>query len=170
MSEDTNQKDWWDKTEVLSKLIGALLIPVIVAVSVWVWNSERTLQQTSSTMTQIAVGILTGPPSPETQPLRAWAISVLQTPDAPPALSDEAALALQGTELAVITALEEYGWRALKTTRWQSLSSSRLQEIRDGWASWLSTNPELEGLTDPTVSVVRMFIEEIDAELERRGQ
>jgi hypothetical protein len=168
MSEEIGQKDWWDKAEILSKLIGSLLIPVIVAVSVWAWNSERTLQQTASTMTQIAVGVLTGPPSPETQPLRAWAISVLQAPDAPPALSREAAFTLQGTELAV--------WGSTVATakggaNWRSYSSSRLQKIRDDWASSPLMDPELEGQADSTTfQFLQTLIEDIDAELNRRGQ
>lgn len=100
MKEDT-PKDLWDKIEVLAKLIGAVLVPAIIAGSVYFWNSERTLRDNASTMTSIAVSILSQEREVDAEgvvgidPLRNWAVTVLQQPNNPPVLSKEAARALR---------------------------------------------------------------------------
>lgn len=92
-SETTERpvKDRWDKLDIIAKA----LIPVIVALSVLLWNNAKTSRDTAAQMITIATSILTAPPENSTpSALRQWAIAVLQTPSDPPALSDEAALAL----------------------------------------------------------------------------
>jgi hypothetical protein len=94
-------KDFWDKAEI----VGKVLVPIVVGVSVWLWNVERTKFQTTATMTQIAIGVLTGEPSENgSDALREWAISVLRNPSNPPELSDSAATQLSG---------EGFRWPAL---------------------------------------------------------
>jgi hypothetical protein len=84
-------KDFWDKAEI----VGKVLVPIVVGVSVWLWNVERTKFQTTATMTQIAIGVLTGEPAESgSNALRKWAIDVLRNPSSPPELSESAAAQL----------------------------------------------------------------------------
>ena len=89
-------KDCWDKFDILVKP----LIAVIAAVALFVWNNERTQQQTVATMSQIAVGILSSEvEAGANDPLRKWAVEVLKNPSSPPKLSTEAADALLDSSL-----------------------------------------------------------------------
>jgi hypothetical protein len=73
-------KDNWDKVDI----IGRALIPVAVAFSVLLWNSERTSRDTAAQMITIATSILTAPPDTITpSALRNWAIAALQSPEDP---------------------------------------------------------------------------------------
>ena len=89
-------KDNWDRFDILVKPAIAVLAALTLA---W-WNGARTEQQTAATMSQIAVGILADKNDNDpNNPLREWAISVLQNPSAPPHLSDEAAERLRNEPL-----------------------------------------------------------------------
>lgn len=91
-AEEHPPKDVWDKLDIL----GRAAIPVIVALSVYLWNSERTSRDTASQMIAVATAILTAPPEQSApSALRGWAIAVLQSPHDPPLLTEAAALALQ---------------------------------------------------------------------------
>ncbi|UPT53263.1 hypothetical protein [Synechococcus phage Yong-L1-251] len=87
-------KDFWDKLDIGARAA----IPVVIAVMVLFWNSERTKAESAAKMTEIAISILTQVPSSEaeqgTDPIRSWAVKVLQNPSKPPALSDDAAAQL----------------------------------------------------------------------------
>ena len=92
------QKDIWDKFEVIGKVAGAILVPIAVASSVFIWNAQRTKQETTATMTQIAISILREEPAEDgasADPIRLWAIDVLKNPSSPPPLSPRAEIALQ---------------------------------------------------------------------------
>lgn len=85
-------KDCWDKAEVLGKIV----VPIAVGLLLLAWNNQRTTQQTSAAMTEIAIGVLSEEPAEDGgDALRDWAIAVLQSPDDPPRLSDEAAMELR---------------------------------------------------------------------------
>lgn len=103
MDTNNKEKDAWDKIDIAAKVLGTILVPTAIAIIALTWNIERTERQTASDMTQIAVSILTGAPSPETTPLRLWAISVLQAPKNPPLLSTDAADALKNQQLPTLT-------------------------------------------------------------------
>lgn len=94
---DKGKKDIWDKLEVLAKV----LIPVVVGISVYVWNHERTHANASAAMVEIAVGVLTAVPKgdDDNDPLRGWAVSVLLEPGDPPPLTGPAAKTLRTTQL-----------------------------------------------------------------------
>lgn len=101
---DDKQKDWWDKIEISAKAVGAILIPIVVGVTAYLWNSERTQRNTAAAMSQIAVSVLIEEPkefSPDVplDPLREWAIAVLQSPSNPPDLTDQAANILRQRSL-----------------------------------------------------------------------
>jgi hypothetical protein len=93
-------KDLWDKAEITGKVVGAVAIPLAAVVIGWHWNAERSERQTAASMTEIAVGILSAEPDPDTAQLRVWAISVLQQPQNPPLLTNEAASILIERSLA----------------------------------------------------------------------
>lgn len=93
-------KDNWDKAEVLSKVAGSVLVPIVVAIAVFAWNSERTKQQTAASIMPLAISILTtAPTDDDTTALREWAISVLNDPSDPPALTGKAARSLSAVGL-----------------------------------------------------------------------
>lgn len=104
-------KDIWDKLDIIFRAA----VPISVGVMLLVWNSQRTTQQTAAAMTDIAVGILTEENEVEgDDPLRAWAIDVLQNPGNPPPLSSDAAkqLKLEGLPL-----INSYGyWKSTPLT------------------------------------------------------
>lgn len=91
------EKDGWDKADITLKAV----TPIVVAIALLVWNNQQSELQMASTMTGIAVGVLSEEPKGDGRdPLREWAISVLQNPSSPPVLSDEAASQLRATNLA----------------------------------------------------------------------
>lgn len=95
------KKDVWDKLEIISKAISSIFIPFAIAGSVFVWNWNRTLADTRSTMIGIAIGVLTQDPEKvQNDALREWAISVMMNPDKPPVMSQEAADQLRKRKLA----------------------------------------------------------------------
>lgn len=85
-------KDAWDKFDIGVRAA----IPVIVAFSVYLWNVEKTSRDTAAQMITIATSILTAPPD-QSAPgaLRQWAIAVLRSPQDPPLLTEDAAIALE---------------------------------------------------------------------------
>jgi hypothetical protein len=91
---------------------GQGLVPIVVGVSVWLWNVERTEFQTTATMTQIAIGVLTREPAESgSNALREWAINVLRNSSNPPELSEAAAMQLSG-ERIWRPAISQYGFFA----------------------------------------------------------
>ncbi|WP_284262028.1 hypothetical protein [Roseicyclus amphidinii] len=95
LAEGTKQKDYWDKAEIMGKVVGSVLVPLVVALALFMWNSERTRQLTAASVTPLAISILTAAPSDEdTTALREWAVTVLNNPSDPPSLTDAAASSL----------------------------------------------------------------------------
>lgn len=88
----SDKKDIWDKLDICSRLI----IPILIATSVWLWNHERTKTETAARMTEIAILILTSDRATDNEPdpIRLWAVNVLQDPSSPPPISLEAAAQL----------------------------------------------------------------------------
>lgn len=87
-------KDLWDKLDIISRLI----IPILIAASVWLWNHEKTKSENAARMLEIAVSILSSDSSAqdEPDPIKLWAVKVLQDPTSPPPLSLQAAAQLSG--------------------------------------------------------------------------
>lgn len=94
------EKDFWDIVEIFAKLFGAILVPSVIAYSVFTWNSERSKLQARASMIDVAVRVLMAKETdPRNETLREWAALVLQSPSNPPRLSDEAVVALQSEGL-----------------------------------------------------------------------
>lgn len=127
-------KDCWDKAEVISKVFAGVLTPVVVALSVYLWNVEKSKRDTAAQMASVAVSILMGKPEEVAagpDPLRSWAISVLRTPQDPPPLSAEAAKALEFNKLSMF-------WSA--PPWWLSSKADEIRMLED------AMNEALEGL------------------------
>jgi hypothetical protein len=91
-AEGPMPKDNWDKFDIGVRA----LIPVLVAGSVYLWNVEKTSRDTAAQMITIATSILTAPPDQSApSALRQWAIAVLRSPEDPPLLTADAAIALE---------------------------------------------------------------------------
>lgn len=93
-------KDWWDKGLIIGEVAGKVLTPLAIGGAALIFNSQTSQREQAARMTQIAVGILSEKPeySPgDTQPdpLRNWAVAVLQQPGDTIPLDDAAADALR---------------------------------------------------------------------------
>lgn len=87
-------KDNWDIFEIVVKSLGAVLVPGVIAYSVYSFNQQANQRTTAAQMTSIAVGILTsevGTMTPAGDPLRLWAVDVLRNPTQITPLDDAAA-------------------------------------------------------------------------------
>lgn len=107
----TMTKDNWDKGEIIAKAAGSIVIPIAVAISVYLWNVERSQRDTAAQMTTIAVSILTEKPEESSvgnDPLRRWAISVLRNPEDPPVLSEAAARELEMRTIGIARSLQGF--------------------------------------------------------------
>lgn len=96
------KKDCWDKTEIVAKAAGAVLIPLAVAASVLFYNIGASQRATAAQMMNIAVGILMSGPledGPTDDALRNWAIEVLAEPSRIVPLGREAAAELRMRKL-----------------------------------------------------------------------
>lgn len=111
-------KDAWDKIDI----VGRAAIPIIVAVSVFLWNTERTSRDAAAQMITIATSILAAPPDEAAPgPLRSWAIAVLQSPENPPTLTAEAAVALKTQSIPFVS---DFGGKFL-----QGFGDMKLEEF-----------------------------------------
>lgn len=87
------EKDLWAKAGIFGKI----LVPVLVAGTVLIYNSQANNKATATQMTFIAIGILSGEPTEDgsDDPIRNWAVEVLQNPGLITPLSHYAALKLR---------------------------------------------------------------------------
>ena len=95
-------KDCWDKVEILGKFVGAILIPLAIGAATIKINSQNSRRDTAAQMASIAVGILSEKPDDDAQgvdPLREWALDVLQRPGEIVPLSEGAANDLRSRSL-----------------------------------------------------------------------
>jgi hypothetical protein len=77
-------KDGWDKLEIFSKFLGALLVPILVGVVGFYTNNvikdkdrSQKDKEISQRYIEIAVGILSAKPTSENQSLRDWSIQTI---------------------------------------------------------------------------------------------
>ena len=73
-------KDSWDKAEILAKILGAVLLPVVTICIAYMLNASIQDRSARVRMVELAVEILKSDPKPETNTsyMRGWAIEVLQ--------------------------------------------------------------------------------------------
>lgn len=100
-------KDIWDKFEIVGKVAGAVAIPIVLGFATVYLDERISQRERASEMTKLAISILTSKPTDKDgQPIREWALSVLTSPDSPPAMSEEAIEALRQKPLPGRSRLE----------------------------------------------------------------
>lgn len=74
-------KDWWDKSEIVAKLLGVTLVPVIVASTAYLLNGQISERQANTEKGKLAIELLSVPAVVDdgtgVDPLRKWALSAL---------------------------------------------------------------------------------------------
>ena len=77
---DEKPKDQWDKAEILAKILGAVLLPVITICIAYMLNASIQDRSARVRMVELAVEILKSDPKAPTNAnyMRAWAVEVLQ--------------------------------------------------------------------------------------------
>lgn len=77
---DVKPKDGWDKAEILSKVLGGVLLPVITICIAYVLNASIQDRSARVRMVELAVEILKSDPKAATNAnyMRGWAVEVLQ--------------------------------------------------------------------------------------------
>src|SRR5262245_44394886 len=80
MNEETKLKDAWDKAEILAKISGAVLLPVVTICIAYLLNASIQERSARVRMVELAVEILKSDPKVEgnTNYMRGWAVEVLQ--------------------------------------------------------------------------------------------
>lgn len=141
---DKPKRDGWEKVEILAKILGAILIPIVVGILGWQWNTERTRQSQFANMTEVAIEILrTSPEDPSIVAddyVRDWAISVLQSPESPPVLTDEAAQQLRYKNLPSLGYGEMLPERELRIENQLRDVMASLSQV-EGACFWMTKEP-----------------------------
>jgi hypothetical protein len=77
---DEKPKDKWDKAEILAKILGAVLLPVITICIAYMLNASIQERSSRVRMVELAVEILKSDPKAATNAnyMRGWAVEVLQ--------------------------------------------------------------------------------------------
>jgi hypothetical protein len=77
---DEKPKDSWDKAEILAKILGAVLLPVITICIAYLLNASIQDRSARVRMIELAVEILKSDPKAATNAnyMRGWAVEVLQ--------------------------------------------------------------------------------------------
>lgn len=77
---DEKSKDSWDKAEILAKILGAVLLPVITICIAYMLNASIQDRSSRVRMVELAVEILKSDPKAASNDIymRGWALEVLQ--------------------------------------------------------------------------------------------
>jgi len=73
---DQKTKDWWDKWQIIASIVGAVAIPVIIAIVGFMINSSIKQKDIELKEFELAVNILTQEPVEGYGPPRDWAIKI----------------------------------------------------------------------------------------------
>src|SRR5690349_22032256 len=95
-------KDSWDKAEIVAKILGAVLLPVVTICIAYLLNASIQERSARVRMVELAVEILKSDPKAEAKEnyMRGWAVEVLQRNSELP-LPHEAVKALMELPLPV---------------------------------------------------------------------
>ena len=109
---DEKLKDQWDKAEILAKILGAVLLPVITICIAYMLNASIQDRSARVRMIELAVEILKSDPKAEAKAtyMRGWAVEVLQKNSEVP-LPKEASDALMELPLPTNTRPQPLGTR-----------------------------------------------------------
>lgn len=109
---ETKPKDTWDKAEILSKILGGVLLPVITICIAYLLNASIQDRSARVRMVELAVEILKSDPKAATNAnyMRGWAVEVLQKNSEVP-LPKEALSALMELPLPISVKPQPLGTR-----------------------------------------------------------
>jgi hypothetical protein len=109
---DEKPKDKWDKAEILAKILGAVLLPVITICIAYILNASIQDRSARVRMIELAVEILKSDPKAATNAnyMRGWAVEVLQKNSEVP-LPEEASKLLMELPLPIIVRTQSSGTR-----------------------------------------------------------
>ncbi|MGH9427799.1 MAG: hypothetical protein ACRD2L_16040 [Terriglobia bacterium] len=109
---DEKPKDSWDKAEILAKILGAVLLPVITICIAYMLNASIQDRSARVRMIELAVEILKSDPKASTNVnyMRGWALEVLQKNSEVP-LPKEAVSALMELPLPTNLKMQPLGSR-----------------------------------------------------------
>jgi hypothetical protein len=101
-NQEGKTKDSWDKAEVLAKILGAVLLPVVTICIAYLLNASIQERSARVRMVELAVEILKSDPKAEAKEnyMRGWAVEVLQRNSEVP-LPHEAVQALMELPLPI---------------------------------------------------------------------
>ena|SRR5689334_10397114 len=94
---DEKPKDSWDKAEILAKILGAVLLPVITICIAYLLNASIQDRSARVRMIELAVEILKSDPKSATNAnyMRGWAVEVLQKNSEVPLPKDASKLLME---------------------------------------------------------------------------
>lgn len=78
-TSESGSKDAWDKADVIGKIVGSLLIPVVVLFAGYRVNVALQQRADQQKTVELAINILQSDRSDKTPELKKWALGVLQT-------------------------------------------------------------------------------------------
>lgn len=129
-------KDRWDKAEIVAKLLGATLIPIVVAVTAYFLNGQISERQANTERSKLAIGILSEPPQISGEdgddPLRKWALNSLSEEYQFSANEKQLLLTGKITLPAVVTPRLS-NWDAIAFRRSSPLLIARLYGANEPW-------------------------------------
>jgi GH24 family phage-related lysozyme (muramidase) len=105
----------WKKIQILTGLIGAILVPTVVGIIGNTINQSIKNNEIGLSYVQLAVSILKEEPNPNTENLRKWAIAVVNN-YSDVDLSEEAQQELQKERIGVTDIASEFDSLSLKVT------------------------------------------------------
>lgn len=79
MENKDRHKDIWDKIDILSKLLAALIIPIVLGVVGNSYNTAIKDREIKGQFVQLSVDILKESPREDTKNLRTWAVQVINS-------------------------------------------------------------------------------------------
>jgi len=109
---ETKPKDSWEKAEILAKILGAVLLPVVTICIAYMLNASIQERSSRVRMVELAVEILKSDPKASSKEdyMRGWALEVLQRNSEVP-LPQEAVRALMELPLPTNTRAQHLGSR-----------------------------------------------------------
>jgi hypothetical protein len=78
-TSESSSKDWWDKADVIGKIVGSLFIPVVVLFAGYLVNIALQKRADQQKTVELAITILQSDKADKTPELKKWALGVLET-------------------------------------------------------------------------------------------
>lgn len=103
---NNNQKDRWDKSQIIVSILSSILIPIVIALAGYFINDTIKDREIRLKYIEIAINILSEKPSQDSIGLRLWAIDIVAK-YSELKLSDDALEELKRTALPLRKVLQD---------------------------------------------------------------